>query len=45
MPNGLSGVGFRDLGEHHLAGLPRPERLYQLTVKGMPSRFPALRTK
>ncbi len=45
MPNGLAGIGFRDLGEHHLAGLPRPERLYQMTVKGMPSRFPALRTK
>jgi len=43
MPNGLAGISFRDLGEHRLAGMPKAERLYQLTVKGMPSRFPALR--
>jgi class 3 adenylate cyclase len=41
----IAGVTFRDLGEYRLAGLPKPERLFQLTVKGMPSRFPALRLK
>jgi class 3 adenylate cyclase/CheY-like chemotaxis protein len=32
-----------DLGAHRLAGLPQPERLYQLTVPGLPAEFPPLR--
>src|SRR3954451_8537879 len=28
-------VEFRDLGEHELRGLPRPERLYQLVADGL----------
>ena len=38
------GVGLRDLGEHRLKDLTRPERVFQLTAPGMPEDFPALRT-
>jgi YVTN family beta-propeller protein len=34
----------RDLGERRLKDLPRPERIYQLVVDGLPSDFPPLRT-
>jgi YVTN family beta-propeller protein len=37
-------VRIVDLGEHHLKDLPRPERIFQLVVDGLPSSFPALRT-
>ena len=37
-------VGLRDLGEHILKDLKRPERVYQLITPGVPSDFPALRT-
>ena len=37
-------AGLRDLGEHHLKDLFRPERVYQLLVPGLPSEFPPLRT-
>jgi DNA-binding NarL/FixJ family response regulator len=33
-----------DLGEHDLAGLEKPERLFQLNISGLPSRFPPLST-
>ena len=33
---------FRDLGDHELPGLPEAERIYQLDVPGLPTRFPAL---
>jgi DNA-binding NarL/FixJ family response regulator len=33
-----------DLGEHELAGLEEPERLFQLNIPGLPSRFPPLST-
>jgi DNA-binding NarL/FixJ family response regulator/class 3 adenylate cyclase len=33
---------IEDLGEHELPGLPEPERIYQLDVPGLPTRFPAL---
>jgi len=33
-----------DLGEHQLPGLDKPERLYQLKIAGLPSRFPPLST-
>ncbi len=32
-----------DLGEFVLRGLPRPERVYQLTLEGLPAEFPPLR--
>jgi DNA-binding NarL/FixJ family response regulator/class 3 adenylate cyclase len=40
----LDGAPFQieDLGEHELPGLPEPERIYQLDVPGLPTRFPAL---
>jgi DNA-binding NarL/FixJ family response regulator len=31
-----------DLGEHELAGLEGPERLFQLNIPGLPARFPPL---
>ena len=38
------GVGVRDLGEHSLKDLARPERLYQLVIPGLRSEFPPLKT-
>jgi class 3 adenylate cyclase len=40
----LAGVRFRSLGSHHLAGLGKPEALHQVIAKGLPTRFPPLRT-
>ena len=40
-----AGVLLRDLGEHALRDLARPERLYQLDVPGLPRSFPPLRTR
>lgn len=37
------GVALRDLGPHVLKDLPRPERLSQLEIDGLPSDFPPLR--
>jgi predicted ATPase/class 3 adenylate cyclase len=37
-------VILRDLGEHHLKDLDRPERVYQATVSDMPAEFPPLRS-
>src|SRR5262245_38989271 len=37
-------VGLRDLGEHELKDLKRPEHLFQLEIDGLPSDFPPLRT-
>jgi predicted ATPase/DNA-binding SARP family transcriptional activator/class 3 adenylate cyclase len=39
-----SGTSLRDLGEHVLKDLDRPERLFQLTVEGLRQEFPALKT-
>jgi predicted ATPase len=36
------GVGLRDLGEHRLKDLSRPERIYQLLIPGIPADFPAI---
>ncbi len=33
-----------DLGEHALKDLPRPERIFQLEIAGLPVSFPPLRT-
>jgi predicted ATPase/class 3 adenylate cyclase len=38
------GTHLRDLGEHRLKDLSRPQRLYQLELDGLPSEFPALKT-
>jgi class 3 adenylate cyclase len=38
------GVHERDLGEHRLKDIDRPERIYQLEVDGLSSSFPPLRT-
>src|SRR5436309_10715271 len=35
---------LRDLGEHRLKDLSRPQRLYQLQIDGLPQEFPALKT-
>jgi hypothetical protein len=40
----LAGVTFRDLGTHHLKGLPEPEHLFQLVTAGVRNDFPALRS-
>jgi predicted ATPase/class 3 adenylate cyclase len=38
------GLTLKDLGVHRLKDLARPERLCQLTVDGLPSDFPPLKT-
>ena len=40
----LPDLRFRDLGEHALKDLDRPERIYQLVVPDLPSEFPPLRS-
>ena len=37
-------VRLRDLGEHRMKDLGRPERLFQVTHAGLPSEFPPLTT-
>src|SRR5215203_2231523 len=39
-----AGTSLRDLGEHRLKDLFRPERIFQLTAPSLPSEFPPLRT-
>jgi class 3 adenylate cyclase len=38
------GVRFKALGSHRLRGLPGMVPLYQVAAKGLPTRFPLLRT-
>jgi predicted ATPase/class 3 adenylate cyclase len=38
------GMDLRDLGEHRLKDLARPERIFQLTVDGLPAEFPPIRS-
>ena len=38
------GLTLDDLGEHRLKDLTHAQRLYQLTIDGLESRFPAIRT-
>jgi class 3 adenylate cyclase len=38
------GVRFKALGCHRLRGLPNPVLLFQVAAKGLPTRFPPLRT-
>jgi predicted ATPase/class 3 adenylate cyclase len=37
-------TALRDIGEHHLKNLIQPEHLFQLTIEGLPSKFPPLNT-
>ena len=39
-----AGAGLRDLGEHRLKDLQRPERVVQLTAPDLPADFPPLRS-
>ena len=39
-----SGVRFRSLGRHRLAGLPEPEMLFQVHAQGLRATFPRPRT-
>jgi predicted ATPase/class 3 adenylate cyclase len=38
------GVTLREMGEHRLKDLSRPERIWDLVIEGVPSDFPPLRT-
>ena len=38
------GVTLRDLGEHRLKDLARPERIFQVVAPDLPADFPPLRT-
>jgi class 3 adenylate cyclase len=39
-----AGVTLRDMGEHRLRDLVRPERVFQLVHPDLPADFPALRS-
>ena len=39
-----AGASLRDLGEHRLKDLIRPERVFQLVLPDLPAEFPPLRT-
>jgi YVTN family beta-propeller protein len=41
----LPGIRLRDLGEHRLKDLDRPEHIYQLDIEGLPPEFRPLRTE
>jgi DNA-binding NarL/FixJ family response regulator/class 3 adenylate cyclase len=43
MLGALQGIRSRDLGEHRLEGLARPERIHQLLADDLPQDFPPLR--
>jgi predicted ATPase/class 3 adenylate cyclase len=38
------GVELVDLGDHRLKDLPNPERLFQLSIEGLPAQFPPPRS-
>jgi class 3 adenylate cyclase/DNA-binding beta-propeller fold protein YncE len=38
-------VAVRDLGEHHLKDIDRPERLFQLEIPGLQNDFPPLKSE
>jgi class 3 adenylate cyclase/ABC-type branched-subunit amino acid transport system substrate-binding protein/streptogramin lyase len=38
------GVSLRDLGQHRLKDIDRPERLFQLVAEGLPAQFLPLKT-
>src|SRR6266581_8418499 len=39
-----AGASLQDLGEHRLKDLQRPSHLFQLSLQGLPSDFPPLKT-
>ncbi len=41
----VGGVAVRELGFYRLKDFDRPERLYQLDIDGLPSKFPPLRAE
>jgi class 3 adenylate cyclase len=41
---GVEDVQLRDLGEHRLKDLERPQRLFQLTAHDLPAEFPPLKS-
>jgi class 3 adenylate cyclase len=41
----LSGIRVRDLGDHYLKDIPRPQRLFQIDAEGLSSEFPPLGTR
>jgi YVTN family beta-propeller protein len=41
----LPAIAIRDLGQHRLKDLDRPEHIYQLDVEGLETEFPPLRTE
>ena len=41
----LLDVRLRDLGDHSLKDIPRPQRLFQIEADGLPSEFPPLGTR
>jgi class 3 adenylate cyclase len=41
----LPGIGMRDLGDHYLKDIPRPQRLFQVDAEGLSSDFPPLGTR
>jgi predicted ATPase/class 3 adenylate cyclase len=43
-PDLPEGVSLRDLGEHRLRDISRPERLHDLAIEGLPADFPPPRT-
>jgi class 3 adenylate cyclase len=40
----IPGVAVRDLGEHGLKDMDRPERIFQLLIERLPNDFPPLRS-
>ena len=38
------GIALKDLGEHRLKDLARPERVYQVIIPGLPADFPPLKS-
>lgn len=40
----IDGVELLDLGDHRLKDIERPQRLFQLSISGLPSAFPPLKT-
>jgi YVTN family beta-propeller protein len=43
--NEVEGVSVRELGQYRLKDIERPERLYQLDIEGLETRFPPLRAE
>ncbi|MDQ2999499.1 MAG: NB-ARC domain-containing protein, partial [Chloroflexota bacterium] len=39
-----SGISLRDLGDHRLKDLTRPEHIFQVVISTLPADFPSLRT-